>query len=93
MTRRTIYKLKKDAKSLPPDTIPERKEGSGSKKKTTERVDKILKPEVMSNPYITATQAKKKCPAMLQDVSVRTIQHRLQKDQKMSSRRTAKKPF
>ncbi len=93
VSRRTICSLKQAAARLPDNTIPIRKVGSGGKKKTTERTNTIVKREVLLNPSITAASLKKKHPMLLQDVSIRTIQHRLQKDLNMPSRRAAKKPL
>ena len=42
---------------------------------------------------VTAAALKKKHVQLLQNVPVRTIQHRLQKDLKMPCRRAAKKPL
>ena len=47
----------------------------------------------MSDAAITAVAIKKKHPALLEDVAVRTIQHCLQKDLKMPTRRAAMKPL
>ncbi|XP_076036784.1 uncharacterized protein LOC143022442 [Oratosquilla oratoria] len=94
VTRRVIYSLKKAAATHPPGTVPQRiKPGSGAPKKTSTRTDKILKREVMSDPCITAVSLKQKHPALLKNVAVRTVQHRLQKDLKMPARRAAKKPL
>lgn len=46
-----------------------------------------------ADPGITALELKEKHPKLLQDVTVRTVQHRLQKDLKLPSRRAAKKPL
>lgn len=93
VTRMAIYNLKKAAATLPPGTVPARKAGSGAPKKTSLHTDKILKQEVMSDPFITAVELKEKHPALLKNVSVRTIQHRLQKDLKMRAGRVSGKPL
>lgn len=93
VTRMAIYSLKKAAAAHPPGTVPPRKPGSGAPRKTSTRTDKILKREVIADPCITAVSLKQKHPALLKNVSVRTIQHRLQKDLKMPARRAAKKPL
>ena len=93
VTRRVVYNLKKAAASVPPGTIPPRKKGSGARRKTSPRTDKVLKREVLAEPSITAVELKKKHPDLLKKVSVRTIQHRLQKDLKLPARRAAKKPL
>ena len=47
--------------------------------------------EVKQNPSITTAEIKKKHPELLQNLAVRTIQHRLQKDLGLPCRRAAKK--
>ena len=93
VTRMTVYRLKKAGDALPPGTTPRRKKGSGRPRKTSARTNFILKKEVKADPGITALELKEKHPKLLQDVAVRTVQHRLQKDLKIPSRRAAKKPL
>lgn len=93
VSRVSLFKLKKSAASLPTGTLPPRKLGCGRKRKTSERTDKMLVREVKQNPSITAAELKKKHPDLLQDVAVRTLQHRLQKDLGLPCRRAAKKPL
>ena len=93
VTRMTVYRLKKAGDALPSGTTPPRKKGSGRPRKTSPRTDFILKKEVKADPGITALEIKEKHPKLLQDVAVRTVQHRLQKDLKLPSRRAAKKPL
>ena len=72
---------------------PTRKEGSGRARKTSRTTDRLLRRVVLNKPSISARELKQKLPNILENVSIRTIQHRLQKDLKMPSRRAAKKPF
>ena len=92
-SRNTIYRLKRAAELLPPGTIPKRKEGTGAARKTSPRTDNILRREVMSDPSVTSASIKKKHPDLLQNVALRTIRHRLQKDLGLPARRAAKKPL
>ena len=92
VSRTAIYELKRTAAQLPPGTTPHRKVGTGSKKKTTARTDALIRQDVMEYPSITAAQLKERHAELLKDVSVRTIQHRLQKDLKLPRCRAAKKP-
>ena len=92
VSKQEIYDLKRAAVSLPNGVTQKRKVGSGGQKKTT-RTDSVLRREVMTNPWITAAGLKKKHPDLLTDVSIRTIQHRLQKDLGLPARRAAKKPL
>ncbi|RXG60676.1 hypothetical protein Avbf_14809 [Armadillidium vulgare] len=57
------------------------------------RSDQLLKREVMSNPWITVAQLKREHPELLNDISTRTLQHRLQKELNLPCRRAAKKPL
>ena len=59
-------------------------------KKTTARTDALIRHEVMMYSSVTAASLGKKHVEILQEVSVRTIQHRLQKDQKMPCRRLSR---
>ncbi|KAG7174711.1 Transposable element Tcb2 transposase-like 7 [Homarus americanus] len=85
--------LKHAAAPSPPGAIPKRKVGSGAVRKTSIRTDNILKHEVMSDPAVTASTQKKKHPDLLKHVAIRTVQHRLQKDHGLPTRRAAKKPL
>lgn len=93
VSRKTIYGLISAAASLPPGQTPPRKSGTGRKKKTSPRADTLIKREVLNNPSISAVALKKKFPDLLQDVAIRTVQHRLQKDLGLPCRRSAKKPL
>ena len=93
VSRQALHKLKRTAARLPSCRTPPRKVGTGRKKKTTARTDALMRRDVMIDPSITAAALKKKHIQLLQNVSVRTIQHRLQKDLKMPCRRAAKKPL
>ena len=86
----TIYKR---AEGLSKGVTPERKKGSGRPRKTSLKTDNFLCRELMKNPRVTASELKKKHPKLLQDVSICTIQHRLQKDLGLPSRKAAKKPL
>ena len=61
----TIRMLKKAAVGLPPNTIPERKKGSGRPRKTSKRTDAMLKREVMVSPTVTAGDLKAMHPHVL----------------------------
>ena len=85
--------VKRAAAALGTDATPERKEGTGRKKKTHPRTDKLLEREVKKDPFVTAKELKNMHADVLGEVSVRTIQHRLQKDLKLPCRRAAQKPL
>ena len=93
VSRQALHDLKRAAARLPSCRTPPRKVGTGRNKKTTARTDALMRRDVMIDPSITAAALKKKHVQLLQNVSVRTIQHRLQKDLKMPCRRAAKKPL
>ena len=71
---------KESAAAFPEGTVLQRKPGSGAQRKTSHRTHKVLKREVKQQPSITAVELKKNHPELLQNVTVRMIQHRLQKD-------------
>ena len=88
VSRQAIYdQNERQLARLPPGTTPPRKVVTGAKKNTTARTDALIRHEVIMYPSVTAASLKKKHAQILQEVSVRTIQHRLQKDQKMPCRR------
>ncbi|KAG7175342.1 Transposable element Tcb2 transposase-like 1 [Homarus americanus] len=93
VSRQAIYNLKHAAAPLPPGAIPKRKVGSGTVRTTSIRTENILKCEVMSGPAVTASTLKKKHPDLLKHVAIRTVQHHLQKDLGLPTRRAAKKPL
>ncbi|XP_045106398.1 uncharacterized protein LOC123501567 [Portunus trituberculatus] len=88
-----IRRTKKAAAVLGSGAVPERKKGTGRKRKTHPRTDKLLEREVKKDPFITAKELKEEHANVLGEVSVRTIQDRLQKHLKLPCRRTARKPL
>lgn len=74
-------------------STPKPKPRSGRPRKTSSRTDSILKREVQTQPTISCKEIKMKHNILLRNVSVRTIQHRLQKDLGFPSRQAAKKPL
>ena len=93
VSRQTVYTLLKATKGLPEGTVPKRKIGSGRKRKTTGSTNHVLRREVLLRPSITPASLKKKHPKLLEGVSIRTIQHRLENDLGLPCRRAAKKPL
>ena len=59
---------------------------SGRPRKTTKKTDSLISREVKKNPFISAREIKNSTP-LLQNVSERTIRHRLSKDLKMPARK------
>ena len=93
VSRQTVYTLLKATKDLPEGTVPNRKIGSGRKRKTTARTDHLLRREMLPRPSITPASLKKKHPKLLEGVSIRTIQHRLKNDFGLPCMRAEKKPL
>ncbi|MPC92640.1 hypothetical protein E2C01_087741 [Portunus trituberculatus] len=91
ITRRTIYKLKTPAENLHLGAVPARKPGSVAPRKMSPCTGKVLVRGVKEDPSITVISLKEEHLNLLQNVSVRTIQHRLQKDLKLLALRAAKK--
>lgn len=63
----------------------------GRPRKTTLGTDKLLKHELMKNPWLTGGLSKKSHPKLLENVSVETIQQRLQKELNLPTFRPAQK--
>ena len=74
-------------------STPVPKKRSGRPRKTNLRTDQYVKRLVCNKPTITAKEIKATMYHVLEDVSERTIQHRLQKELGLPSRRAAKKPL
>jgi len=89
----TIMRLLAAAKDLPSNTIPKHKFGGGRRKKTCKHTDTIMKRELQKNPQLTALSLQNQHPELLQHVTIRTIQHRLQKDLGLPSHKAARKPL
>jgi transposase len=64
----------------------------GRPMKTTARTDRVLRKNVLSNPFISAVQLKSTIQPLLDNVSARTIRHRLSKELKFVTSKPAKKP-
>ncbi|KAK4304118.1 hypothetical protein Pmani_023923 [Petrolisthes manimaculis] len=92
-SEKSVRRVKIAANALGTGATPMRKKGTGRKRKTQTRTDKLLKREVQKDPFITARELKGLHADVLGDVAVRTIQERLQKDLKMPCRRAAHKPL
>lgn len=89
----SVMKVLSEAKGLPPGGLPVRKPRSGRPRSTSKGTDKLIKREVLKNPRLTAAELKNIHPDVLRNVSVRTIQHRLQRDLDMPCRIAAQKPL
>ena len=74
--KRAISDLKQAATGLPDNTMPTRKAGTGTKKRTTYGTNAVWPIDVILNPSITHANLKKKQPMLLQGISIRAIQHR-----------------
>ena len=68
------------ARDLPQDAIPDTKSRSERPLKTSKHTDDLLKPELHKNPHLSASELIEMHPDHLGNVSVRCIQHSLQKD-------------
>lgn len=88
-----IYSLLNKCKTLPILTTPKRKPGSGGLRKTSKRTDCLIGRLIKKNPFMSAAEIKASLPQLLENVSERTIRHRLSKDLGFPSRRAAKKPL
>ena len=89
VSKKALHQLKGSVGLLPLGMVPKRKLGSGALKKTSPRMDKLLKCEVTSHPSIIAVKLENKHSELLHSVSSRTIRHRLQKDLGLPCRRAA----
>ena len=81
------------ARVLSQDAIPATKSRSGRPPKITKHTDDLLRRELHKNPQPSASELKEMHPDHLWNVSVRCIQHSLQKNLNTPSRRAAAKPL
>ena len=79
VSKRAISDLKQAATGLPVNTMPTRKAGTGTKKRTTDGTNAVWPRDVILNPSINHANLKKKQPMLLQDISIRANQHRLRR--------------
>ena len=93
IARSSVRKWILRAADSPKSASPTVKPRSGRPRKTSEKTNNLIRRMVMETPTISAREIKQKHPELLAGVAIRTLQHRLQKDMKMPSRRPAKKPF
>lgn len=89
----TIRRLVATARDLPPNVVPPRKPVPGRPRKTSKATDNLLRRESLKDPEITAGELKRSHPNLLQGVSERTIQHRLQKELCLPTYKPADKPL
>jgi hypothetical protein len=78
---------------LQPGIIPKVSPHSGKPRKTTDVTDRLIKREATDNPWITASELKENHPGLLCNVSIRTIQHRLQRELDLPSKCAVQKPL
>ena len=81
------------ARDLTQNAIPATKSRFGRPPKTTKHTDDLLWKELRKNHHLRASKLKQMHPDHLGNVSVRCIQHSLQKDLNIPSRCVASKPL
>ena len=81
------------AKKMPDATVPPTKKQPGRARLTSPATDRMMKRRVMESPSISARELRAENKDVLGKVSIRTIQHRLQKHLSLPSRRPAPKPL
>ena len=87
----TIMKILGAVKELSHNTVPKHKFGGGRRRKTSRFTVTIMKRELQKNPRLTALDLQVLHPNLLKIVTIRTVQHRLQKDLDFPSRKAVKK--
>ena len=75
MSKRAISDLKQATTGLPDNTMPPRKAGTGTKKRTTDGTNAVRPRDVIINPSIHHANMKKKQHMLLQGISIRAIKH------------------
>lgn len=72
-SRQTIYALKKASVNLSSGCTPKWKIGSGRPRKSSARIESLLKCEVLIKPTITTAETKKKHSVLLMNIWLRPI--------------------
>ena len=91
--RSSVMVLFAAARDLSQYATPATKSQSGRSLKTTKHTADLLRRELRKNPHFSATELKKMHPDHLGNVSVRFIQHSLQKDLNIPSQPAASNPL
>lgn len=73
-----VHYMRRAAAALGTGITPERKRGTGRKKKMYPRTDKMLEREVERNPFLTTKELKEMYYDVFREASLSTIQHRRQ---------------
>ena len=89
----TITRLLSRAKEVEADEVPQRKQGSGIKRKADKDVVDVIRRAITKNPLLTSKQLKMKFPKKLGRISTRTIRRILLEELKMKSYVAARKPY
>ena len=89
----TIIRILAAAKKLPRNTVSKHKYGGGRRGKTSRFTDTIVKRELQKNTRLMALDLQTLHPNLLKNPTIRTVQHRLQKDWDLPSRKAVKKTF
>ena len=76
LSKRATSDLKQAATGFPDNTMPTRKAGTGTKKRTTDGTNVVWPRDLILNPSINHANLKKKQPMLLQGIFIRAIQHR-----------------
>jgi len=93
LSKCTVARWVKRFKECCHGNTPVTKKSSGRPRKTSPATERLMKRCVQDQPSISARELRAQNPQVLGEVSVRTIQERLQKDLGLPSRRPAPKPL
>ena len=92
-SKSTIYRLLRRAKALPDGAVPDPIKASGRPRKLTKGLLRLIKLQLLKNPWLTAAEIKNFYEKELKDVSIRSIQRRCRLDLGMPIRCASKKPW
>jgi len=80
LSKSTVMLWVKRGEGCKEGRVPPTFKSTGRVRKTTRTTDRFLRRKVIENPSISARELRMRHEGVLGDVSIRTIQHRLQKD-------------
>ena len=89
----TVMRILAAAKELPRNTVPNHKFGGGKRRKTSRFTDAIMEQELQKNSRLMALELQTLHPNLLENVTIRTVQHHLHKGLGLPSHKAAKKPL
>ena len=92
VTRQTISRLKARKSNEEPSEVPQRRAGSGRRKKYDQQLLDKVEAAMEKNPHLNSTDLKRMMPRLLRNISGRTVRRLLDVELDRPARVSAEKP-